>query len=175
MALAALLLFATAASRAEESVVAKPELRGVAADSSGEKFNLSTPGAAHSDWLSLGESFEGWSLVSFLAPAGPLVLRDASGAELRLSLASSHVLTLDDLVASSTSKGSCVVSVKPGGTVTWDGTPVEDGQLQSALIKLHGKDPNFPITIQMDDKADLKKLAFVILDAPRVHVGFVQS
>jgi len=119
--LAAVALIAMPAARASDPVSATPELRGVATDSSGERFNLSTPGASHSDWLSLA-----------------------------------------DLIASSVGKGACILSVEHGASIAWDGSPVEAGKLQSMLALLHSQAPDLPITIQADDKSDIRELAFVM-------------
>jgi hypothetical protein len=69
----------------------KPEFRGMLTTGKEKRFLLSTPGASHSEWEVVGDSFQGWKLVEFRDADGILVLRQGNGTELSLSMAGKKV------------------------------------------------------------------------------------
>jgi uncharacterized protein len=79
------------AADADAASAAKPELRGVLATASDQRFNLAIPGAGHSEWVSVGDTFATWKVAEYRAADSVLVLRQDGGAELDLSLAASHI------------------------------------------------------------------------------------
>lgn len=78
------------------SAAAKPELRGVLATASEQRFDLSLPGSAHSEWVSVGDTFAGWKVAAYRWADSTLVLRQGDGTELDLSLAASHIAAAEN-------------------------------------------------------------------------------
>jgi hypothetical protein len=82
-------------SPAAPAAAAKPELRGVLATATQKRFNLSLIGSGHSEWDAVGEKFGDWKLAEFRDADQTLVLRQADGTELDLSLAANKVVSAD--------------------------------------------------------------------------------
>jgi hypothetical protein len=73
----------------------KPEFRGILTTSKERRFLLSTPGAAHSDWSTIGDSFQEWKLADYDEATGTLLLQKPGGPELKLTLAGNHIAGAD--------------------------------------------------------------------------------
>lgn len=86
------LSIAHAATPAPEEAV--PELRGILFLSGSRQFALSNPGSGDNTWAALGESFEGWKLVSFSEDDEVLVVTKG-GQEAEIRLEASQVLDTD--------------------------------------------------------------------------------
>ena len=75
----------------QASTSEKPEFRGILTTAKGKRFLLSTPGATETQWVVVGDSFQGWKLVDFREAEGALVLRQDDGREITLSMAEKKV------------------------------------------------------------------------------------
>jgi hypothetical protein len=82
---------ADATAAVQPSASGKPEFRGMLATGKGKRFLLSTPGASQSEWVVVGDSFQGWKLAEYRDAEGVLVLRQPDGTELALSMADKKV------------------------------------------------------------------------------------
>jgi len=80
---------------APASVSGKPEFRGMLTTSQERRFLLSTPGATHSEWSTIGDSFQEWKLADYEEATGTLLLRKPGGSELKLTLAGNHIAGTD--------------------------------------------------------------------------------
>jgi len=69
----------------------KPEFRGILTTAKGKRFLLSTPGATQTNWVVVGDSFQGWNVADFRESEGALVLRQNDGKEITLSMAEKKV------------------------------------------------------------------------------------
>lgn len=56
-----------------------------------KRFLLSTPGVSNSEWVVVGDSFQGWKLVSYNDADSTLLLRLSDGTQFMLSMADKKV------------------------------------------------------------------------------------
>jgi hypothetical protein len=80
-----------AAAAVQPAAPAKPEFRGMLATKREKRFLLSTPGASQSGWVVVGDSFQGWKLVSYNDAEATLLLKRSDGTEFTLSMAEKKV------------------------------------------------------------------------------------
>jgi hypothetical protein len=76
-----------AAAAVQPAAPAKPEFRGMLATKKEKRFLLSTPGASNSEWVVVGDSFQGWKLVSYNDTEATLLLKQSDGTQFVLSMA----------------------------------------------------------------------------------------
>lgn len=91
--LAAVLLAAVVSVSATE-LAAPPELRGILVTGRQLRFALVASGGGRSGWATIGESFDGWKVVSYLAETDAIVLSQG-GMQVTVSLPDSAVATLE--------------------------------------------------------------------------------
>jgi hypothetical protein len=80
-----------AAAAVQPAAPVKPEFRGMLATKKEKRFLLSTPGATSSEWVVVGDSFQGWTLVAYNDSESTLLLRQSDGKEFTLSMAEKKV------------------------------------------------------------------------------------
>ena len=79
------------AAAVQPAAPAKPEFRGMLATKKEKRFLLSTPGASNSQWVVVGDSFQGWKLVSYNDADSTLLLKQTDGTQFVLSMADKKV------------------------------------------------------------------------------------
>ena len=80
-----------AAAAVQPAAPAKPEFRGMLATKKEKRFLLSTPGVSNSEWVVVGDSFQGWKLESYNDADSTLLLKQSDGTQFTLSMADKKV------------------------------------------------------------------------------------
>lgn len=69
----------------------KPELRGMIVTGSEQRFLLASAGNSHATWVGVGDSVGDWKISAYRVKDGTLLLQNAGGGELELTMANSTV------------------------------------------------------------------------------------
>jgi biopolymer transport protein ExbD len=134
------------------------------------RFILNDPQAGRtSDWLAMGQTFRGHTIVDFDPKGETLSVRNAEGV-IRLPLKPSKIAAGKE----NAEKKPLVIAIAADGRMTFDGAVVEAAQLEQRLAVLARQTPDLDVVLQFASEGDFETKKSSAERIPRLMkaVGF---